>query len=181
MSTSRELIGELIHHNDILENSEVGSIDHRVAEGEIANLEELLMTKTDGIDKFMMDLNRREHLIDAEVEALKEEVDRLKSRKNALIKSRDFFNKYLLPIIIREVGDDKGVYETNTARYKLFQTWGPLEITNVAEIEDQYIVSKIVESIDKKQARADAIAAKEGGNDTPSGFTINKVDRIRRS
>ena len=72
------------------------------------------------------------------------------------------------------------MYETDTARYKLFRTWGPLELTG-DQIDDQYIYTRSTEVIDKKKARADAISAKEEGNDLPSGFKINKVDRIRRS
>ena len=48
---------------------------------------------------FMLYINRREHVVDANIEAMKEEIDRLQARKKALEQSKKFFNKFLLPII----------------------------------------------------------------------------------
>jgi hypothetical protein len=78
-------------------------------------------------------------------------------------------------MVIEEVGKD-GVYETDTARYKLYETFGPVGITDENKIPNEYKKVTMVESIDKKKARTDLVA----GVDIP-GFTIWKVKRVRRS
>ena len=186
MKTARELIGELVNVNYALTNEsyekESMENDQRLEELSIKqhNIESEIKDKVKNIDSFMLDLNRREHVVDANIEAMKEEIDRLQARKKALEQSKKFFNKFLLPIIIKEAGDENGVYETDTARYKLYQTWGPLELTG-DQIDDQYMYTRTSEVIDRQKARADAIAASEKGEDLPTGFKIKKVDRIRRS
>ena len=84
----------------------------------------------DGIDYFMVDIYRKMHLIDAEVEALTKEIQRLKTRRRATNSLKDYFNKTLIPMVVEELGDDNGVYETDTARYKLYETFGPVAVVD---------------------------------------------------
>ena len=127
-----------------------------------------------------MELNKKEHLIDAEVEALKDEIDRLKSRRRGLVRTKDFFNKSLLPAVIMEIGNDDGVYETDTARYKLYETFGPVDV-DPYNISDDFKKVEIVEKLDKVKARKAAIAAFNAEKDMPEGITIKKVKRVKRS
>lgn len=79
-------------------------------------------------------------------------------------------------MVVEELGDDNGVYETDTARYKLYETFGPVAVVDDGLIPDEYKVVKMTESIDKKKARKDLTQ----GVDIP-GFFIEKVKRVRRS
>ena len=78
-------------------------------------------------------------------------------------------------MVIQEVGTD-GVYETDTARYKLYETYGPVVITNDVMIPDNYKYVKETEHIDKKAMRTQMTQ----GVDIP-GARIAKVKRVRRS
>ena len=127
-----------------------------------------------------MELNKKEHLIDAEVEALKDEIDRLKSRRRGLERTKDFFNKNLLPAVIMEIGNEDGVYETDTARYKLYETFGPVDV-DPHVISDDFKKVEIVEKLDKVKARKAAISAFNAGQEMPPSIDIDKVKRVKRS
>jgi len=83
MATTKELVGELIDVNQQIETLEQGSdIDmeqHKSLEEAKMTLHKEVKNKIQNVDYFMVELNKKEHLIDAEVEALKDEIDRLKA------------------------------------------------------------------------------------------------------
>lgn len=89
---------------------------------------------------------------------------------------KEYFNKNLLPMIVSELGDENGVYETDTARYKMYETLGPVAIVNHTLIPDEYKLWEHVEKIDKKKARK---VISEGS--TIPGFHAERVKRVRRS
>ena len=178
MPTARDLIGE---HIDIELEMELCDEEEFAEKNQALQvLRQEIKRKTDNIDRFMVEISRREHLIDAEIESTKIEIERLRNRRSAMLKTKDYFNKVLLPIIINEVGDDRGVFETDTARYKLYETYGPVEIDEKS-VSSKYMVTQILQKVDKKKARADAIAHKKEGKALPEGIKIYKVPRVRRS
>jgi len=79
-------------------------------------------------------------------------------------------------MIVEELGDDDGVYETDTARYKLYETWGPTLVLEEAAVPDDFKRVTMVESIDKKKAKE----VLKTGAKIP-GLTLTKVKRVRRS
>ena len=79
-----------------------------------------------------------------------------------------------------EVGNEDGVYETNTARYKLYETFGPVDI-DPHNISDDFKKVEIVEKLDKVKARKAAISAFNSENEMPAGINIKKVKRVKRS
>ena len=184
MATTKEIVGELIDINQQLElieqRNDIDMDEHKLLEEKRITLHKDVRTKIQNVDYFMMELNKKEHLIDAEVEALKDEIDRLKSRRNGLQRTKDFFNKNLLPAVIMEIGNDDGVYETDTARYKLYETFGPVDV-DPHPISDDFKKVEIVEKLDKVKARKAAIAAFNAEKDMPEGITIKKVKRVKRS
>ena len=184
MATTKEIVGELIDVNQQLETLEqradVDMDEHKVLEEKRMTLHKEVKTKIENVDYFMMELNKKEHLIDAEVEALKDEISRLQSRRRGLERTKDFFNKNLLPVVIMEIGNEDGVYETNTARYKLYETFGPVDV-DPHDISDDFKKVEIVEKLDKVKARKAAISAYNAGKDMPSGINIKKVKRVKRS
>jgi len=184
MATTKELVGELIDVNQEIEwLGQLPDLDM----DSLKKLEEHRMTlhrqvrnKLDNVDYFMVELSKREHLIDAEVEALKEEIDRLKSRRRGLEKTMDYFNKTLLPAVILEIGNDDGVYETNTARYKLYETYGGVEV-DPHGVSDDFKKVHFTEKLDKVKARKAAISAHKAGDDMPEGINISRVKRVKRT
>ena len=184
MPTTKELVGELIDVNQQMETLEQGSdIDmeqHKSLEEARMTLHKEVKNKIQNVDYFMVEINKKEHLIDAEVEALKDEIDRLKSRRRGLVRTKDYFNKQLLPAVILEIGNDDGVYETSTARYKLYETFGPVDV-DPHSIPDSFKKVEIVEKLDKVKARKAAISAFNAGEEMPQGINIKKVKRVKRS
>jgi len=184
MATTKEIVGELIDINQQMElieqRPDIDMEEHKLLEEKRIELHKQVRTKITKVDYFMMELNKKEHLIDAEVEALKDEIDRLKSRRNGLQRTKDFFNKNLLPAVIMEIGNDDGVYETNTARYKLYETFGPVDV-DPHVISDDFKKVEIVEKLDKVKARKAAISAFNAGKEMPVGIDISKVKRVKRS
>ena len=79
-----------------------------------------------------------------------------------------------------EIGNDDGVYETDTARYKLYETFGPVDV-DPHSISDDFKKVEIVEKLDKVKARKAAISAFNAGQEMPPGIDINKVKRVKRS
>ena len=177
--STTQLIGELI---DV--EQELSIVDNEERQEELQQEQTKLQTqvkqKVQNIDYFMVELNKREHLVDAEIEALKDEIARLKSRRKGLENTRDFFNKKLLPAVIQEVGNEEGVYETATARYKLYETFGPVDV-DPHVISDEFKKVEILEKLDKVKARKAAISAFNAGEDMPPGIDIAKVKRVKRT
>lgn len=184
MATTKEIVGELIDVNQELEyvdqSTELGIQKHKELEETRVDLHKQVKLKLDNVDYFMVELGKREHIIDAEIEHMKDEVARLRSRRKGLERTKDYFNKTLLPSVILEVGNDNGVYETNTARYKLYETFGSVEV-DAHIVSDDFKKVEIVEKLDKVKARKAAITAFNAGKDMPIGIDINKVKRVKRT
>lgn len=179
--TTRDLIGTLIDlqidrdNQELIAPEDTGAL--ALIDDAIDEVKKEIANKTSGIDYMIVEMNKSKDLIDAEIKTYMDEVKRLRARKNSIKKSEDFFNKELLPMIITTVGND-GVFKTDTTRYKLYETWGPIEVTDEDAINDNYKRYKV--EIDKKAARKAAIEAAEDGMGI-AGFSIAKVKRVRRS
>lgn len=175
--TTRDLVSDLVGFEIELEYATT-DIEHTELMSKIDIIKSAIVKKTEGIDYFMVKLNRQTELIDAEIRVLTEEVKRLRNRKKAVTKTEEYFKKELLPMIIETAGND-GKFETKTARYTMFETYGPVIVMNEDEVPDKYKRFKI--EIDKKGARADLIAAAEDDMGIAGFETIRKVKRVRRS
>jgi hypothetical protein len=117
--------------------------------------------------------------MDASIEALKEEEDRLKTRRRALSRTKDWFNQKLLPFVIEKLGDEDGIWETDIARYKLYETYGEVKVDQ-SLVDDKYKKVEVRESIDKSKARKDAMNAHKNGK-LIKGLSIERLKRVRRS
>tara|TARA_R100000789_G_scaffold99946_1_gene108048 strand:+ start:920 stop:1486 length:567 start_codon:yes stop_codon:yes gene_type:complete len=183
--TTRDIIGDYIDNEQRFDYVEKSS-DHVEKEDldlYIKNKETLqteIRTKMDKVDSFVLETKRKEHLIDAEVDALKNEIDRLKQRRKGIGMFKKFVNDILLPMVVKEVGNEDGVWETDTARYKLYESYGGV-IVNPDMVSSDFKKVEIKESIDKVKARKAAIAAHRAGENMPDGIEIRKVERVRRT
>jgi len=179
--TTRDLIGSLIDlqidrdYQALMEPDNPGPL--AVIDNSIEEVKKEIANKTSGIDHFIVTMNKNVNLIDAEIKTHMDEIKRLRNRKNAIKRTEDYINKDLLPMIIDTCGND-GIFQTDTTRYKMYETWGPIEITDEDAISDNFKRFKV--EIDKKGARKAAIEAAEDGLGI-SGFKLEKVKRVRRS
>ena len=180
MASTKELVGELIDVEQQLSMSSEDEEGYANLQDTQKQLQTQVKQKIQNVDHFMLELKKREHLIDAEVEALKDEIARLKTRRKGLEKTNDFFNRQLLPAVIMEVGNEDGVYETATTRYKLYETFGPVFV-DAHTVSDEFKKVEILEKLDKVKARKAAINAFNSGQDMPSGIEISKVKRVKRT
>lgn len=181
--TARDLLGSLIdleqekEYAEMLEDSNEKEIEIASIEQSIDTIKKQISNKIEGIDYFMVEMKREVGLVDAEIKSYNDEIKRLRLKKAAVKKTEDYFNKVLLPMIIETAGED-GVFRTKTSKYKMYETWGALEIIDEDAIPDQYKRYKV--EVDKKGARKDVIESTESGLGI-SGFKIEKTKRIRRS
>mgnify|MGYP003137356946 CR=1 FL=1 len=183
--TTKDILGDFIDNELTIEYIEKTNDDIPIKEMDVylekrISYKKEMREKIDRVDHFVLDVKRKEHLIDAEVEALKAEIERLKGRRRAVGNFKRFVNDFLLPMVIKEVGTDDGIWETDTARYKLYQTYGPVDV-NPDKISNEFKKVEIKESIDKVKARNAAITAHKSGNDMPEGIDIKRVDKVRRT
>ena len=180
MASTKELVGELIDVEQQLSMSSEDEEGYANLQDTQKQLQTQVKQKIQNVDHFMLELKKREHLIDAEVEALKDEIARLKTSRKGLERTNDFFNRQLLPGVIMEIGNEDGVYETATTRYKLYETFGPVFV-DAHTVSDEFKKVEILEKLDKVKARKAAINAFNSGQDMPSGIEISKVKRVKRT
>ena len=183
--TAKDILGDFIDNELTIEYIEKTSDDISSENMDLylekrIKFQKEMRNKIEKVDHFVLEVKRKEHLIDAEVEALKSEIDRLRSRKKAVSNFKKFVNDFLLPMVIKEVGDDNGVWETDTARYKLYKTYGPVDV-DPEIVSNDFRKVEIKESIDRVKARNAAIAAHKADKDMPNGINIRRVEKVRRS
>ena len=181
--TTRDIIGDYIDNEALMSHIEKTD-DYTKEQFEEyvkvkKDLQREVQKKVDNVDHYVLEVSRKEHLIDAEVEALTSEIERLKNRKRSIGVFKSFVNEILLPMVITEVGKD-GVWETDVARYKMYETFGKVVI-DPETVHNDFKKVEIKESIDRSKARKAAMAAYKKGKDMPEGISISKVTRIRRT
>ena len=76
---------------------------------------------------------------------------------------------------------ENGVLETDTARYKLYETFGSVIVTDQDKVPEDFIKTKITQSIDKAKARKVCMQLVKDNAELPEGLTTTKVKRVKRS
>jgi len=183
--STKDILGDFIDNELTIEYYQKSTDDIPSTEMDIyldrrIKFQRELREKIDRVDYFVLDIKRKEHLIDAEVEALKNEIERLKGRRRAIGSFKKFVNDFLLPMVIKEIGTEDGVWETDTARYKLYETYGPVNV-NPELVSNDFKKVEIKESIDRVKARNAAILSHKTGKDMPNGIEIKRVEKVRRT
>ena len=173
MATTQEIVKQLLELEESLDTDE-GSQYVRETKN---TLQLEIQQKIESIDEFLIEVRKREFVMDASIEALKEEEDRLKTRRRALSRTKDWFNHKLLPFVIEKLGDEDGIWETDIARYKLYETYGEVKVDPSLV---KYKKVEVRESIDKSKARKDAMNAHKDGK-LIKGLSIERLKRVRRS
>jgi len=174
--TTRELLSDLIAIESELE---LGLIpDTQENKNRLSVTKKSLEKKMQNIDDFQLELKRREKLLDAEAKVYMEEITSLRNKMKKIASIRMFFDGTLIPAVVKQAGKD-GVYETERARYKLYETYGGVEVDE-NNVLPKYKKMKVENYIDRAEARKDAIAADKKGERIP-GISIKKVERIRKT
>lgn len=175
MATTQEIVKQLLELEETIENQVESEYERDTRD----TLQLEVQQKIENIDEFLIEVRKREFIMDASIEALKEEEDRLKTRRRALLRTKDWFNHKLLPFVIEKLGDEDGIWETDIARYKLYETYGEVKV-DAALVDIRYKKVDIRESIDKNLARKDAMKAHKDGKSI-KGLSIERLKRVRRS
>jgi|TARA_R100000750_G_C2338491_1_gene93136 hypothetical protein len=137
--------------------------------------------KIEDIDVFSLEVKRKEFFIDAEIEALAEEIQRLKSRKRAIGRFKQFMENMILPWAIKKFGNGK-VWETSYARYTMYEAYGELDVhVPLEKVPDDYKKVEIKEGVNRSLARKDSMAAQKDGKDGLSWCRVKKITKVRRS
>ena len=107
--------------------------------------------KIEDIDVFSVEIKRKEFFIDAEIEALTEEVQRLKSRKRAIGRFKQFMETMILPWAINKFGNGK-VWESSFARYTMYEAYGELDVhVPLEKVPDDYKKVEIKEGVNRSR------------------------------
>jgi len=175
MATTQEIVKQLLELEETIE----GQVESQHERDTRNTLQLEVQQKIESIDEFLIEVRKREFVMDASIEALKEEEDRLKTRRRALSRTKDWFNQKLLPFVIEKLGDEDGIWETDIARYKLYETYGEVKVDR-SLVDDKYKKVEVRESIDKSKARKDAMNAHKNGK-LIKGLSIERLKRVRRS
>ena len=131
------------------------------------------------MDWFVTELERKKGAVAGEKEALMKEINRMRRREKAIANVKKYVNNTLLPMVVKTMGND-GLMETETARYKLYDSYSPVEV-DMQLCDDAFIKTEIVQKPDKIKARAEAIKALKEGYEIPDGISITAIEKVRRS
>ena len=177
MPTTKELISNILELEEDKEFSEFPEEEGEI-DGKLVIAKQALTEKVDSLDWFITELDRRIGAIYGEATSLKAEIDRLKRKKNSTMRVKKFVGDELLPMVCKTMGNN-GIFETDTARYKLYETYGPVEV-NTAICHKDFIKTEILVKPDKVLARKKAIEADKEGIHI-DGISIYKVEKVRRT
>ena len=137
------------------------------------------MNKAENIDNFVVSLEGRGNVIEAEIQTLKTEIKRMQTRKKAILNIKKYLTDIILPLIVETFGNN-GFYETNKSRYKLIKSFGKVNIDETNEnAKKTYLKAKIEDFWDKAQARKDIMAAFKNGKQI-EGVSIKQITKVRR-
>ena len=176
--TTRDLISDIIELESQIEVC-ADIAEREELQGQLVKVKKDIERKMKNLDVFDFELTRKNNLLQSEIDTLLDEAKRLKQKQHKISEIKRFFDTVLIPMIVKEVGKD-GKYETDTKRYTLYKTYGPLEIGSLEDIDGKYKKMKMEQYIDKKEARKDAIEADKKGEELP-GLKVKKIERVRKS
>jgi hypothetical protein len=177
--STEQLLDQLLSLNlDILygDDSEETHYALMDAKGELVDL---LKTKTDNIDTVVEMTDRRIGALKGEYEVMQEELKRMSKRIKAAEIHKRYLGETLLPAIIYAIGTEDGRLVTKRAKYKMYETFGPVVIDELF-LNDEYYKTTTTKMVDKKKAREAAKAAWNEKTTIP-GALITKVTRVKRS
>ena len=129
MPTTKDLVGK---HIDIEIRREYAETieERRDCDVALQEIKKEIRQKIDKVDIVVMEMDKKLALVEAEEQIIGKEIQRLKKRKNAIKNAKKYFNNFILPVVVKEVGRD-GVFETATAKYKLYETYGPVDVNEI--------------------------------------------------
>lgn len=181
MPRTMELLDNLMAIREAIEVAEKDKVKGYVTTliKQEKQIEDLLKTKTDNIDAYIMSIEEKKNILNAKIKTFKEETDRLKRRLRAVNNTEQYLKEFTIPNIIAVMGKDNTL-ETSTARYTRFNKYRVL-IRDEQKVDEKYIITKTIRKIDKRTLNKDAIRQYKKDNKSAEGCEIIKKWAIRRS
>lgn len=180
MATTKDLISNIIDIEMSMSMciDDVESTEYEELALELQAAQTELGTKVESLDWFVTELDRRKGAVTGEKESLMKEINRMRRREKAIANVKKYVNNVLMPMVVKTMGND-GLYETDTSRYKLYNSYSSVEV-DMQNCPKDFIKTEVVQKADKVKARTEAIKADKEGYEIP-GVTISKVEKVRRS
>jgi len=181
MATTKELISNIIdiEQDMIILQDDIESNEYEELAMELQKAQAELGNKVESLDWFVTELERRKGAVGGEKDALMKEVNRMRRREKAIENVKKYVNGVLMPMVIKTMGND-GLLETDTARYKLYNSYSPVEV-DMQTCHNDFIKTEILKKPDKVKARAEAIKAIKEGHEMPDGISISTIEKVRRT
>ena len=161
-----------------LAHEELDDYDRVILETELNDLHLEMEQKVDNIDDFMLDLDKQQALIQAELDVINKEAERLRRKRTSIEKTQSYFDKNLLPRIIERFGNGHE-YKTDTRTYRFATKHSKLIVDDPALIAEEYLIPQ-PPKVDGRKARADAIKACKEGLEI-AGFHVYEERYVKKS
>jgi len=170
--TTYQLLDEYYNLNEEKEYLELSEEEIQEVDNSIAVIEQQMLTKIDNIRDFKLELSRRKSIIDAEIQTLKTEVDRLSKRAKSIDKINDRIDGLsinLLETIGKPNKSGNPSLQTDLATYSVVSRWSKLELKDTENVPEDCV--ELVWKYNNTEMRKRVIAA---GGETEYGVVDKK-------
>ena len=170
--TTYQLLDEYYNLNEEKEYLELSEEEIQEVDNSIAVIEQQMLTKIDNIRDFKLELSRRKSIIDAEIQTLKTEVDRLSRRAKSIDKINDRIDGLsinLLETIGKPNKSGNPSLQTDLATYSVVSRWSKLELKDTKNVPEDCV--ELVWKYNNTEMRKRVIAA---GGETEYGVVDKK-------
>ena len=177
MPTTVELIQALIetHEQLTLDDCPVEFKNILIKQEKLITNE--IMEKSDSIHWFLTQIDIEEGKLNGAIEIHQQELEKLKIKRSSVDKSKEKI-KELIMNAVESIGDKQEngnkVLKSNTNKYTIYETDGPLEILDDSKIPDRYF--KIEKKLNKTSLRNDI---KKSNNKKEDYAKISKIKRLK--
>ncbi len=179
MTTSYEILKKVEEIEfELLTNTELSDEDIAELNGYLSDAYFEMEKKVENYDAYLLSIEENRAVIDARIRVQMDELDRLRRKRDAIDKSKDYFYKQILPKTIRRLGDGEK-FVTETATYKFMKKFGKLVVENMNLIKPTYLKQPPM-VVDGVKARSAAIAAHKAGT-KEEGFHVYEEQYVKRS
>ena len=138
-----------------------------------------IMKKSDSIHWFLTQIDIEESKLNSTIEVHERELEKLKKKRLSVDKSKDKMKELIMSAVNKiGVNEDNGnkVLTTDSNKYTIYETDGPLEILDENKIPDYYF--KIEKKLNKSLLRNDI---KKSINKEETYAKVSKIKRLKIS
>ena len=177
MPTTVELIQALIETHEQLALDDCPDEFKNVLVKQEKLINNEIMEKSDSIHWFLTQIDIEEGKLNGAIEIHQLELEKLKKKRTSVDKSKDKM-KELIMNAVNSIGENlengNKVLKSNTNKYTIYETDGPLEILDDTKIPDRYF--KIEKKLNKTSLRNDL---QKSNNNKEEYAKIPKIKRLK--